>query len=175
MGGKVVQLDEGYTVTEKDGATVAKHAIISQRNTVTVTFDLNYDGSESITVEVPVGGSIEEFPEVQRGEGADRWVLLGWYTEPARGINVGRVGTQITGETTFDEDTVVYAHWRLPGDVNGDGEVDNRDVTRLIRCLNYTGVEAVEANMDTNGDKKLDSGDVAQLIRFIKYQDVDLH
>ena len=103
------------------------------------------------------------------------WVFLGWFkTAAENAFDAGR-GDEVTTETVFTEDTTVYAHWRIPGDVNGDGEVDNRDVTWLIRCLNYPGVEAVEANMDTNGDKKLDSGDVAQLIRFIKYQDVDLH
>lgn len=137
----------------------------------TIIFELCFEGGISENRLVPVGGSLSELPTPER----EGWVFLGWFDAAAESVFTAGQGNAVTTETVFTKDTTVYAHWRQPGDVNGDGEVDNRDVTRLIRCLNYPGVEAVEANMDTNGDKKLDSEDVAQLIRFIKYQDVDLH
>ena len=50
-------------------------------------------------------------------------------------------GGEVTTETVFTENTTAYAHWRLPGDINGDGEVDNKDVTRLIRYIKYHDVD----------------------------------
>ena len=61
-----------------------------------------------------------------------------------------------------------------PGDINGDGALNNKDVTRLIRYIKYGDVDAVEAALDVNGDGKLNNKDVTRLIRYIKYGDVDI-
>ena len=63
---------------------------------------------------------------------------------------------------------------RIPGDINGDGELNNKDVTRLIRYIKYGDVDAVEAALDVNGDGELNNKDVTRLIRYIKYGDVDI-
>ena len=69
------------------------------------------------------------------------WVFLGWFEAPAESAFTAGDGTAVTSETVFSADTAVYAHWRLPGDINGDGEVDNKDVTRLIRYIKYHDVD----------------------------------
>ena len=63
----------------------------------------------------------------------------------------------------------------LPGDVNGDGLVDNRDVTRLIRKIGYGSVFTVARAEDVNGDGTVNYQDVTQLARYIKYGDVEIH
>ena len=63
----------------------------------------------------------------------------------------------------------------LPGDINGDGEVNNKDVTRLIRYLKYHDVQVVQAALDVNGDGEHSNKDVTRLIRYIKYGDVEIH
>ncbi len=143
---------------------------------VTVTFDLNYEGSEPIQFRIPKGGSVAAFPEItEHGEAPTVWKLVGWYTQAATGFDVGRLGEKVTEETSFDEDSTVYAHWYLPGDINNDGEVNNKDVTRLIRFLKYQDVQAVEPAVDANGDGEWSNKDVTRLIRYIKYSDVEIY
>lgn len=151
--------------------------IISDAEFVFVTFDLNYEGSEAILVPVHKGGTLGKIPaQTGHGEAPMRWYPCGWYTEKAEGVMVTKVGEKINLKTTFDEDTTVYAHWYLPGDVNGDATVDNRDVTRLAVYLQYGGdVPVVKPALNTNGDWLEDVQDVTHLIRYILYKDVTLY
>ncbi len=174
-GGVVSQLDGSYTVTEQDGATIPEHVIISDAEFITITFDFNYAGSTPTQLLIHKGGAVGKLPSVwSHGEEPTLWRLVGWYTEKAEGLEVGQVGDKVTVKTTFDEDTTVYAHWYLPGDVNGDGEVNNKDVTRLIRYIKYGDVAAVSYAHDVNGDGAKDNKDVTRLIRCIKYGDVEI-
>ena len=84
-------------------------------------------------------------------------------------------GTQVTAETTFDEDTTVYAHWRLPGDINGDGRVNNKDVTRLQKYQKGDEVEVMELNLDVNGDGKANNKDITRLQKYLKDDEVELN
>ena len=171
-GGKLAQIDGAYTVTDAEGA-VAAHAIIRELPMVTVTFDLNYEGSEAITVRVLKGGTIAEFPSVERVNGKSVWKLIGWYTKAASGTDVGKLGEKVTAESSFEADTTVYAHWRLPGDINGDGKVNDKDVTRLINYHTFKDipVKVVEENLDVNGDGKLNDKDVTRLINYLTFGD----
>ena len=63
----------------------------------------------------------------------------------------------------------------IPGDINGDGKVNNKDVTRLMRYIKYKDVEVVEAALDVNGDGKINNKDVTRLMRHVKYKDVEIH
>jgi hypothetical protein len=81
----------------------------------------------------------------------------------------------VTAETVIEEDTTVYAHWRLPGDINGDGKVNNKDVTRLQKYLKGDDVEVVTFNLDTNGDGNVNNKDLTRLQRFVKGLEVELH
>ena len=63
----------------------------------------------------------------------------------------------------------------LPGDINGDGIVGNKDVTRLMRYIKYHDVSVVEAALDVNGDGTIGNKDVTRLMRYIKYGDVEIH
>ena len=174
-GGKLGQTDGGSTVLDANGAAAA-HAVIEELRMVTVTFDLNYEGGDPIRIQIPKGGSVAQFPEIrEHGEAPSVWKLVGWYTEKASGTDVGKLGEPVTAETRFDVDSTVFAHWRLPGDINGDGVVNNKDVTRLIRTLKYGDVAAVTASLDTNGDGAQTNKDVTRLIRYIKSKDVEVN
>lgn len=70
--------------------------------------------------------------------------------------------------------TVTIASY-LPGDINGDGYVSNKDVTRLMRYIKYNDVTVVEAALDVNGDGIVSNKDVTRLMRYIKYGDVEIH
>ena len=63
----------------------------------------------------------------------------------------------------------------IPGDMNGDGQVTNKDVTRIMRYIKYRDVEIVEAALDVNGDGKINNKDVTRLMRYVKYGDVEIY
>ena len=65
--------------------------------------------------------------------------------------------------------------YHLPGDINGDGEVDNKDLTRLFRYLSDYDVEVVEAALDVNGDGEVNNKDLTRLFRYLSHYDVELH
>ena len=173
-GGKVAQVDDLFTVTEADGTTVAAHAIIEEKaeTTVTLSFDAGEGTVDPATKEVTPGEAVGELPVPTREDG---WVFIGWFTEPAASYLAAGQGTQVTAETTVDADTTFYAHWRLPGDINGDGKVNNKDVTRLQKYLKGDDVEVVTFNLDTNGDGSVNNKDLTRLQRFVKGLDVELH
>ncbi len=53
------------------------------------------------------------------------------------------------------------------GDVNGDGEIDNKDVTALFRYLSGANVSVVLSNCDFNNDGKVNNKDVTLLFRYL--------
>ncbi|MBQ7901245.1 MAG: Ig-like domain-containing protein, partial [Clostridia bacterium] len=62
-----------------------------------------------------------------------------------------------------------------PGDVSGDGVVNNRDVTYLLRYLAGWDIEdIVEAAMDTDGSGTVNNRDVTNLLRYLAGWDIEL-
>lgn len=75
----------------------------------------------------------------------------------------------------FIQNTVLGGSGNTPGDINGDGEVDLKDVTTLSRHIaGWTGLTVTEELLDTNGDGQVDLKDVTLLSRFIAGWDVSL-
>ena len=71
------------------------------------------------------------------------------------------------GETDPDHHT--------PGDINGDGDVNNKDLTRLFRYLTGYEVEVVESALDINGDGSINNKDQTRLFRYLSGYDVEIH
>ena len=53
----------------------------------------------------------------------------------------------------------------VPGDVNGDGTVDGRDVVRLLRYQAGESIAIVRENSDVNGDGVIDGRDALRLLK----------
>lgn len=62
-----------------------------------------------------------------------------------------------------------------PGDINGDGAVNVKDLTRLMRYINHEDVEVVTAALDVNGDGSVNVKDLTRLMRYINHEDVEIH
>ena len=138
-----------------------------------VTLSLNACGG-SVTPEtltVNAGEAVGELPVPTR----EGWVFLGWFETEAESASAAGQGEKITAESVFNANSTIYAHWRLLGDINGDGELNNKDVTRLIRYIKYNDVTVLEDALDVNGDGEVSNKDVTRLIRYIKYGDVEIH
>ena len=71
---------------------------------------------------------------------------------------------QITSDPTVALTVVSGA---VPGDINGDCEVDNKDLIRLFQYLSEWGVEVNEAALDINGDQAVDNKDLIRLFQYL--------
>lgn len=78
-------------------------------------------------------------------------------------------------ETCGEELSREYNDGYLPGDINGDGSVNNKDVTRLHRYLTDYAVEVVEDALDVNGDGSVNNKDLTRLFRYLSGYEVELH
>ena len=62
----------------------------------------------------------------------------------------------------------------VPGDINGDYEVDNKDLIRLFQYLSEWGVEVNDAALDVNGDQAVDNKDLIRLFQYLSEWGVDI-
>ena len=60
----------------------------------------------------------------------------------------------------------------IGGDINGDGDVDNKDVVTIFRYRSGDNLFVNSIMLDTNGDGSLDNKDVVQLFRFCSGENV---
>jgi len=63
----------------------------------------------------------------------------------------------------------------MPGDINGDGIVNNRDAARLLQYLAGWDVEVVEEALDANGDGNVNNRDAARILQYLAGWDVTLY
>ena len=77
------------------------------------------------------------------------------------------------GNITWEAYGVEPSH--TPGDINGDGKVNNKDVIRLQKYLKGDDVEVNEAALDVNGDGTVNNKDLTRLQRYLKGDDVEIH
>jgi len=63
----------------------------------------------------------------------------------------------------------------LRGDINGDGRVNNKDITVLMRYVKYLDIEVVEEALNVNGDEKVNNKDITVLMRYVKYKDIEIN
>ena len=60
----------------------------------------------------------------------------------------------------------------IPGDINGDDAVNNKDLTRLFQYLSDWDVEVDEAALDVNGDGAVNNKDLTRLFQYLSDWDV---
>lgn len=62
----------------------------------------------------------------------------------------------------------------IPGDINDDGKVNTKDLTRLLKYINHEDVECNELALDVNGDGKVNTKDLTRLLKYINHEDVEI-
>lgn len=62
----------------------------------------------------------------------------------------------------------------LPGDINGDRSVDNKDLARLLKRLSGWSVEVSNAALDTNGDNAVNNKDLTRLFKKLSGLSVEI-
>ena len=84
------------------------------------------------------------------------------------------------GHTEPDEDGccercgVYLLNDHTPGDINGDGVLNNKDLNRLMKYLAGDDVEVVEAALDLNGDGNVNNKDLNRLMKYLAGEDVEI-
>ena len=69
---------------------------------------------------------------------------------------------------------IVYDY--IPGDINGDGVVTNKDGTAMLRYLAGWDLEnIVEDALDTDGDGTVTNKDGTRLLRYLAGWDVEIN
>lgn len=61
-----------------------------------------------------------------------------------------------------------------PGDINDDGKINTKDLTRLIKYINHENVEYNAQALDVNGDGKVNTKDLTRLLRYINRENVEI-
>ena len=80
----------------------------------------------------------------------------------------------ICGEKIADGEIIPKLTTHTPGDINKDGKVNNKDLTRLFQYLSDWDVE-VDANaIDVNGDGKVNNKDLTRLFQYLSDWDVQI-
>ena len=69
----------------------------------------------------------------------------------------------------------VKVRQHIPGDINNDGKVNMKDVTRLHQYINGWDVAVVESAIDVNGDGKVNMKDLTRLHQYINGWDVVIY
>ncbi len=63
----------------------------------------------------------------------------------------------------------------VPGDINGDGVLNNKDVTRLMQYYADWDVTVNDLALDVNGDGVKNNKDVTRLMQYLADWDVEIH
>lgn len=61
-----------------------------------------------------------------------------------------------------------------PGDIDGNGNVSNKDVARLFNYISKKNVEVVKDALDVNGDGSINNRDVITLFYYVSLADVEI-
>ena len=63
----------------------------------------------------------------------------------------------------------------IPGDINGDGNVNNKDLNRLMKYLADDSTEVVEDALDVNGDGNVNNKDLNRLMKYLADDSTEIH
>lgn len=87
------------------------------------------------------------------------------YTYSAGGFRIGWISL----DSLSDLESSYVA-----GDINGDGNVNNKDLTRLMKYLAGEDVEIVAEALDTNGDGNVNNKDLTRLMKYLAGENVEI-
>lgn len=136
---------------------------VGESKTVNVTlFPTSAPHKEGFTVK-------SSDPGVAQASAAD-----GSFTIKANKAGTATITVTAKGGAFAECKVTVFNSSFLPGDVNGDGTVNNKDVVVLFRYASGSDVAVNVAALDVNGDGSVNNKDVVVLFRYVSGADITL-
>lgn len=139
----------------------------------TITFDSN-GGIGDIPSIKKTYGSVAEIPsEAPTRTG---YKFIGWSENKEAVMADYTVKDRIYKE----QDITLYAIWEeeatyVPGDINGDNVVNNKDLTRLMKYLAGEDVSVNSDALDVNGDGSVNNKDLTRLMKYLAGENVTVN
>ena len=98
--------------------------------------------------------------------------FVGWAVDRGRREVIYRSG----GSYTIDADITLYAVWKVPGDVNGDGYVGTKDFITLMRYCAEDRTMPFDPNaLDIDGSGTVEALDYITLMQYLAGMNVEIH
>ncbi len=83
--------------------------------------------------------------------------------------------TLVDGQFVWNNTDYGIFAFAIPGDINGDGSVNNKDLTRLFQYLSGYEVEVEETRIDINGDGSVNNKDLTRLFQYLSGYEVVIY
>ncbi|MBR5619358.1 MAG: dockerin type I repeat-containing protein, partial [Clostridia bacterium] len=99
------------------------------------------------------------------------WVVTKEATEQENGLK--EEICSVCGYKSGNSEDIIYSS-HTAGDINGDGAVNNKDLTRLFQYLSDWDVEVDESALDVNGDGSVNNKDLTRLFQYLSDWDVQI-
>ena len=157
-----------------DGYEDGDEISVTYEKVASATIDPNYEGGKKIKIRA-VHGAPVSFDEVYARKDM---IIVDYNTKP----DGSGESCIVDGYVVFPSDLgidlnglTLYAIWKelgIPGDVNGDGRLNNKDVVTLFRYVSNSNTACDEFAADVNNDGRLNNKDVVNLFRYISGGDV---
>lgn len=103
------------------------------------------------------------------GHDFGEWIVI---TVPTS-ANVGEEQRICSICRTVEKRSLVLKH--IPGDINNDGVVNNKDFSRLFQYLSGWNVVVNEAALDVNGDGSVNNKDATRLFQYVSGWNVNIY
>ena len=144
------------------GITLEKAEVIGTAAGASVTYGTKATLSSTVPIAGEQGILLLTFKAAGKDEATIQFTCSQCFTVDEKTVSVSGVSVKAVKSS------------RLPGDATDDGEVDGRDVLRLMKYFAGQAVTFNEANADVTGDGEVDGRDVLRLMKYFAGQNVTL-
>ena len=154
----------GFTVS---GQLIPNDSKADMAGAVLVLTDAS-DSSVTYTAAVEITGGVASYTFTD--------VISGTYIlslDPSV-IKISTDNSLITVDNADTAKDINVSRVILPGDINGDYLVDNRDLTRLFQYLTDWDVEVEDMTLDVNGDGEVNNKDLTRLYQYLSGWEVEI-
>ncbi len=142
-----------------------------------ITID-KYHAEEGKLFAVVLPSTIESIGEFAFANNGDLTIYYGGTEEQWANVEIGDDNDEIlnanivflgdeTGDGPAEGDPVEPVEEIIAGDVNGDGIVNSKDLTRFMKYLAGQDVTVVEEALDVTGDGTVNTKDLIRLLKFL--------